>query len=59
VSEASMRNIRVDDDLWTHALAMAAARGETLSEVIRRALCCYVEQGCERTACAWQEGLER
>ena len=35
---------------------MAAACGETLSEVIRRALRCYVEQGYERTVRARHDG---
>ena len=54
--DTPLRNIEVDDDLWTHALTMAAARRETLSEVIRRALRCYIEQGYERTAGARQDG---
>jgi hypothetical protein len=35
---------------------MAAACGETLSEVIRRALRCYVEQGYERKVGARHDG---
>jgi hypothetical protein len=37
------RDVRVDDDLWNHALAVAAARGENLSGLIRRVLRSYVE----------------
>lgn len=37
-----IRNIRVDTELWTAARGVAAARGETLSEVIRAALRRYV-----------------
>jgi predicted HicB family RNase H-like nuclease len=37
------RNVRVPDDLWQAAMAKALDRGETLSEVIRRALEKYVK----------------
>lgn len=37
-----MRAFRVPDELWGAAKAVAAARGESLSEVIRRALADYV-----------------
>jgi predicted CopG family antitoxin len=36
------RNVRVSDDLWHAALAKAVERGESLSDVIRRALERYV-----------------
>jgi Arc/MetJ-type ribon-helix-helix transcriptional regulator len=39
-----LRNIRVSDDLWTAALVQADARGESLSEVIRRALRDYITE---------------
>lgn len=39
-----LRNVRVDDDLWLPAKAIAAARGESLSEVIRDALAEYVDE---------------
>jgi predicted HicB family RNase H-like nuclease len=32
------RNVRVSDDLWEAAMARALERGESLSDVIRRAL---------------------
>lgn len=35
--------IRIEDDLWAEAKAVAALNGETLSDVIRRALRDYVE----------------
>jgi predicted HicB family RNase H-like nuclease len=38
----ALRNVRVDDALWQAALAAAKARGESLSEVIRRKLSEYV-----------------
>jgi len=38
------RNVRVADDLWRRALAVAAQRGDTLSDVIRRALEAYVKR---------------
>jgi Ribbon-helix-helix protein, copG family len=36
------RQVRVEDTLWAAARATAAERGETVSEVIRRALREYV-----------------
>jgi hypothetical protein len=41
--EQRNRNVRVDD-LWDRALAVARARGETLSAVIRAALERYVKR---------------
>ena len=38
-----LRNVRVADGLWEAAKAKAAERGETLSDVVRRALREYVE----------------
>ena len=38
-----LRNVRVADDLWQAAMSKALDRGETLSEVIRRALEKYVK----------------
>jgi hypothetical protein len=38
-----LRNVRVPDDLWQSAMAKALDRGETLSDVIRRALEKYVK----------------
>lgn len=37
------RTIRVPDDLWHAALATAAARGETVTDVVIRALRRYVK----------------
>ena len=37
------RNVRVPDDLWEAAVSKAAARGETVSDVLRRALEKYVK----------------
>jgi hypothetical protein len=39
-----LRNVRVEADLWDRALAVARARGETLSQVIRAALVRYVKR---------------
>lgn len=39
-----LRNIRVADDLWNRALAVAEKRGENLSEVLRAALVRYVKR---------------
>lgn len=36
------RGVRINDALWTAAATIAAQRGETLSDVIRRALERYV-----------------
>lgn len=36
------RAIRIPDDLWAAALAKAAERGETVSDVVRAALARYV-----------------
>ena len=38
------RNIRVPDDLWRAALDKAHTNGETLSDVVRRALERYVKK---------------
>ena len=38
-----LRNVRVADDLWHAAMSKALDRGESLSEVIRRALEKYVK----------------
>lgn len=40
----TLRNIRVADDLWVAARAVAASRGENLSTVIRAALERYVKK---------------
>jgi predicted transcriptional regulator len=42
------RTIRVPDDLWQHAQAIAKARGETLSDIIRDALRRYVKRHEEK-----------
>ena len=41
----TLRNIRVADPLWSAARAVAKERGETLSDVLRRALEEYVRRG--------------
>lgn len=38
------RAVRVPDDLWQAALAKAHANGETLSDVVRRALERYIKR---------------
>ena len=38
------RSVKVEDDLWTAALAKADQRGEVLSEEIRRFLARYVKK---------------
>jgi predicted transcriptional regulator len=44
VPVTKLRNVRVDDDLWTEAKRIAAERRETLSAVVKRALVEYVER---------------
>lgn len=39
-----LRNLRVDDEIWLPALAVAAARDENLSEEIRKFLRRYVRR---------------
>lgn len=38
-----LRNIRIDDELWDAAKATAEKNGETVTQVIRRALSAYVK----------------
>ncbi|WP_157571711.1 ribbon-helix-helix protein, CopG family [Nocardioides alkalitolerans] len=38
------RTVRVADPLWTDALTLAERRGETVSEIIRKALRAYVAE---------------
>lgn len=40
----TIRSVRVADDLWSLALAIAEERGENLSEIIRAALERYVKR---------------
>ena len=41
----TLRNVRVEDDLWLPAKAKAQAEGRTLSDVIRQALRKYSGKG--------------
>ena len=50
-----LRSIRVDTDLWRAAQAVAAARGESLSDVIRRALVRYVKRGVAELRAAGED----
>jgi hypothetical protein len=38
------RAVRIPDDLWYAALAVATVRGETLSDIIRERLAGYVKE---------------
>ena len=38
----TLRNVRVPDEVWEPAKAAAAENGETVSDVVRRALVEYV-----------------
>ena len=42
--DVKLRNIGVSNELWDAAMARAKARGEPLSEVIRRKLREYLEE---------------
>lgn len=44
MANTKVRNVRVDDELWDAAKIKAAARRETVADVIRRALLAYVEE---------------
>lgn len=44
VPATKLRNIRIDDRLWTEAKRIATERRETLSAVVKRALVEYVER---------------
>ena len=44
MAETTPRAIRIPDDLWQAALAKAEANGETVSDVVRRALERYVKR---------------
>lgn len=41
--KTTLRNVRVDDELWQAAQAAAEARGQTVSEAIRRFLKRYAK----------------
>lgn len=43
-SHTPARNVRIADALWNDAKAAAKANGETISDVIRRALTNYVKR---------------
>lgn len=38
----TLRNVRVSDELWDEAMAIAERRGQNVSQVIRDALAVYV-----------------
>jgi antitoxin component of RelBE/YafQ-DinJ toxin-antitoxin module len=42
MGKTPMRTIRISDELWTAALAVANANGVTVSDVVRDALTKYV-----------------
>lgn len=51
VGKTPIRAFRVPDDLWSQVKAAAASRGETVTDVVRRALEDYVsEQESSRSA---------
>lgn len=47
VANTKTRGVRIDDDLWTRAMAKAERRRETVAAVIKRALLAYVEDDDE------------
>ena len=44
MGETTPRAIRIPDDLWQAALEKAEANGDTVSDVVRRALERYVKR---------------
>lgn len=44
MAETTPRAIRIPDDLWEAALAKAEANGDTVSDIVRRALERYVKR---------------
>lgn len=44
MGKTPLRNLRVPDDLWDAAQAIAAERGESVSDVLRAALTRYVKR---------------
>jgi hypothetical protein len=44
MGETTPRAIRIPDDLWEAALAKAEENGDTVSDVVRRALERYVKR---------------
>lgn len=40
----TLRNVRVPDEIWDAAKEQAEANGETVSDVVRRALVEYIEK---------------
>lgn len=43
MGKTPMRTVRIADELWNAALAVATRQGETVSDVVREALATYVE----------------
>lgn len=41
----AQRSVRIPPELWDLAQAVAKSRGETVSDVVRRSLESYVEEG--------------
>lgn len=44
MAQTPLRNVRVAEDVWTAARAIAAARGETVTDVVVRSLERYVRR---------------
>lgn len=44
MTTTTRRTVRIPDELWHAALAVATARGETLSDIIRERLAGYVKE---------------
>lgn len=42
-----LRSLRIDDPLWSDAVKITARRGESVSEVVRKALERYVKRYAE------------
>ncbi len=53
------RTVRVPDELWTEALEASRVHGETVADVLTRALHSYVQDGWRERALAAEAELAR
>ena len=49
MSETPLRAVRISDDIWVSARRKAADNGETVTDVVRRALVDYVTPQSPKT----------
>lgn len=55
--KTTLRNVRVDDELWQAAQAAAEARGETVSEAIRAFLKRYAKSAVSDRVAKYQDQI--